>query len=56
MRSSACQDQKVIHSCWAKKHRDEILKEMACRFVLGRIKPDVVTALVKAEKTSGGYM
>ena len=35
------------------KYRDELLKEMACRFVLGRIKPDVIAALVKAEKTMG---
>jgi hypothetical protein len=29
-------------------HRDELLKEMACRFELGRIQPDVVAALVQA--------
>jgi hypothetical protein len=54
MRSPACQDQKAIHLWRAKKLRAEQLKEMACRFVLGRIKPDVVPALVQAEKTSGG--
>jgi hypothetical protein len=54
MRPPACQDRKVNHLCRAKKHRDEMLKEMACRFELGRIKSDVVTAFVKAEKTSGG--
>ena len=54
IRSPACQDQKLFHLCRAKKHRDEMLKEMACRFMLGRIKPNVVTALVQAEKTRGG--
>ena len=41
-----------ISSLSGQKHRDELLKEMACRFVSGRIKPDVVAALVKAEKAS----
>ena len=54
MMPPACQDQKAIHFCRAKKYRDEKLKEMACRFESGRIKPDVEPVLVKAEKTSGG--
>ena len=50
----ACQEQKVFQHWWAKRYRDELLKEMACRFELGRIQPDVVPAFVKAQKTCGG--
>jgi hypothetical protein len=30
--------------------------ELACPLVSGRVKANVVTAFVKAEKISGGYM